>query len=201
MRDMNQELLSNPYDEELRSITRPFGALLRAIVETVDKHGLKRRALQDHKREVEGFFEGLESRSYSSEAAEALRGRLLKYRHKLFTFIDHDGVPWNNNNAENAIKRFAYYREITNGMLRESGLTDYLVLLSVFQTCRYKGVSFLKFMVSRLREIDSFCEGKRSARRGHTIQLYPKGFIPPHYKSPNRMRSRPQPDPSQGGLS
>ena len=59
MRDMNQELLSNPYDEELRSITRPFGALLRAIVETVDKHGLKRRALQEHKQDVDGYFEGL----------------------------------------------------------------------------------------------------------------------------------------------
>ena len=42
MRDMNQELLNNPYDDELQSITRPFGALLRSVVETVDEHGLKR---------------------------------------------------------------------------------------------------------------------------------------------------------------
>ena len=34
----------------------------------------------------------------------------MKCRDKLFTFIKYDGVPWNNNNAENAIKRFAYYR-------------------------------------------------------------------------------------------
>ena len=44
-------------------------------------------------------------------------------------------------------------------MLKESGLSDYLVLLSICQTCRYKGVSFLKFLVSGLRDIDSFCEG------------------------------------------
>src|SRR5439155_18904629 len=56
MRDINQELLNNPFDEELQSITRPFGTLLRAVVETVDKHGLRRRALQQHKRDVEGFF-------------------------------------------------------------------------------------------------------------------------------------------------
>ena len=43
----------------------------------------------------------------------ALRDRLLKWQNKLFTFIRHDSVPWNNNNAENAIKQFAYYREDT----------------------------------------------------------------------------------------
>src|SRR3954453_1005325 len=181
MRDMNQELLSNPYDEELRSITSPFGTLLRAVIETVDRHGLRRRALQHHKKDVDGFFDGLAGHSFASEAAEALRERMLKYRDELFTFIDQDGVPWNNNNAENAIKRFAYYREVTRGMLREEGLSDYLVLLSIFQTCRYKGVSFLKFLVSGLRDIDSFCEGKRSRRRWPAILLYPKGFVPPHF--------------------
>ncbi len=40
MRDMNQELLSNPFDEELRSVTGPFGTLLRQIVATIDEHGL-----------------------------------------------------------------------------------------------------------------------------------------------------------------
>ena len=30
MRDMNQELLNNPFDEELQSVTGPFGILLRA---------------------------------------------------------------------------------------------------------------------------------------------------------------------------
>src|SRR5207249_3266346 len=56
LRDMNQELLNNPFDEELRSITHPFGTLLRSIVTTVDQHGLKRRHLQKHKRAVEEYF-------------------------------------------------------------------------------------------------------------------------------------------------
>jgi predicted RecB family nuclease len=189
MRDMNQELLSNPYDEELRSITRPFVALLRAVVGTVDTKGLKRCALHEHKNDVDGFFDSLVERTFASEAAEALRSRLLKYRDKLFTFIDHDGVPWNNYNAENAIKRFAYYREVTRGMLREGGLSDYLVLLSIFQTCRYKGVSFLKFLVSGLRDINSFCEGKRSRRRWSAILLYPKGYVPLHVKNRKSRRA------------
>jgi predicted RecB family nuclease len=121
MRDMNQELLNNAFDEELQSVTGPFGILLREIVTTIDQHGLKRCHLKKHDRGVAQFFEALAGQSFRSEAAEALRQRLLKNRDKLFTFIEHDGVPWNNNNAENAIKRFAYYREDTVGIMKEPG--------------------------------------------------------------------------------
>jgi hypothetical protein len=107
IRYMNQELLNNPFDAELQSITWPFGTLLRAAVEEVDRHGLVARHLGRHERAAVGFFDDLAARSFSSEAAEALRARLLKHQDKLFTFLRHDGVAWNNNNAENAIKRFA----------------------------------------------------------------------------------------------
>src|SRR5207253_1466318 len=106
MRDMNQELLNNPFDEELQTITGPFGVLLRAIVETIDGHGLKRSHLKQHDRQVAQFFESLALQSFRSDAAAALRERLLKNRDRLFTFTRYDGVPWNNTNAENAIKRF-----------------------------------------------------------------------------------------------
>jgi len=112
----------------------------------------------------------------------------MKYQNKLFTFIDHDGVPWNNNNAENAIKRFAYYREETTGLLKEAGLIDYLVLLSICQTCRYKGISFLKFLVSGGQNVDAFRDGK-PPRRPPSIQIYPPGFIPPHLASLHRWKS------------
>src|SRR5262249_57904885 len=92
--------------------------------------------------------------------------------------IRYDGVSWNNNNAENAIKRFAYYREDTIGVLTEAGLADYLVLLSLFQTCRYKGVSFYRFLLSREQDIDAFCRGRRTIRQAPAIEVYPPGFVP-----------------------
>jgi hypothetical protein len=59
MRDMNQELLNSPFDEELQTITGPFGTLLREIVATIDQHGLKRRYLKRHKRGVAKYFQSL----------------------------------------------------------------------------------------------------------------------------------------------
>ena len=87
-------------------------------------------------------------------------------------------MPWNNNNAENAIKQFAYYREGTTGTMKEVGLNDYLVLLSIYQTCRYRGINFLKFLLSKERDFDSFRATKRIRRHDGEIELYPKGFTP-----------------------
>jgi hypothetical protein len=169
--------------EMLEEMLREFfglAVLLRDIVTMIDQHGLKRCHLKKHDRGVAQFFESLAGQSCRSEAAEALRQRLLKNRDKLFTFIQHDGVPWNNNNAENAIKRFAYYREDTIGVMKEAGLNDYLVLLSLCHTCRYRRISFLKFLLSRERDIDAFGTPGRARQRCAVIEVYPKGFVPPH---------------------
>ena len=77
-------------------------------------------------------------------------------------------------------------------MMKEEGLSDYLLLLSICQTCRYKGVSFLKFLVSGQRDIDFYCEQKRP-RRWPAIQVYPKGFTPAHFLWRNRNKRSAQP--------
>jgi hypothetical protein len=156
LRDINQALLDRPFDSELRAIVEPFGSLLRSIVATVDEHGLKRRHLVKYTRKVSKFFRDILSHTYHSDAAISLRQRLIKNRARLFTFLSYDAVPWNNNPAENAIKQFAYYREETVGVMSEEGIKDYLMLLSIYQTCRYRGISFLKFLLSKERDIEEF---------------------------------------------
>jgi hypothetical protein len=176
IRDFNDDLKANPFDEEFKSLAAEFGKLLRAIVDTIDRYGLRKRHLQKHKAEVGRFFRALEARVYRSELAEGYQKRLLKNEGKLFTFLDHDGVPWNNNNAEHAVKAFASYRRVTDGQVREKGLSAYLVLLGVYQTCKYRGVSFLKFLLSR--EEDVACYGRRGQHKKHpvAIEIYPTGF-------------------------
>jgi hypothetical protein len=64
-------------------------------------------------------------------------------------FLDYDGVPWNNNNAEHAIKRFAKYRRNTDGRFTERSLEEYLVLASVFETCEFNNANVLRFLLSK----------------------------------------------------
>ena len=66
--DMNRAILDNPFDQELQSITAPFGTLLRSIVTTVDEHGLKRRHLQGHAKAATVFFNALEIIGWSTNS-------------------------------------------------------------------------------------------------------------------------------------
>lgn len=152
-RDINSDLLANPFDDEFKGMIKGFTVLLRSIINTVDKHGLKRRNLSRHKLEVKRYFKKILSEKYKSELAQKYQKRFNKNINKLFTFLDYDGVPWNNNYVEHAIKAFANHRVLINGSLSEAGIKDYLVLLSIYQTCRYKGINFLDFLLSRETDI------------------------------------------------
>jgi hypothetical protein len=155
MRDINELVLKNPFNSELGSIARDFGVLLRSIVDSIDKWGLKARRLRKHKRDVEKFFSIIESSTVSSEAALCLIKRLLKNRRKLFTFLDYDGVPWNNNNAEHAVRAFTRIRNcIATSTVK--GTKEYAILLSIQQTLKYRNIGFLDFLRSGRKDIESF---------------------------------------------
>jgi hypothetical protein len=94
-------------------------------------------------------------RHCSTEVGSALKKRIEKNRDKLFTFLDHDGVPWNNNNANNAEHAVRAFRRLRNvmGTSTPKGTTDYCVLLSLQQTLGCRGIGFLDFLRSGRTEI------------------------------------------------
>lgn len=168
IRDLNDDLLKQPFNEELKEIVRDFAGLLKPMVETVDRHGLQTRFLRKHKVFVERFYRKLSKREFKSEIAVKYKKRFDKNRDRLFTFLDYDGVPWNNNNAEHAIKAFASLRRWLGGTSTDRGIRDYLTLLSISETCKYKGISFLDFLRSGEKDIDEFIlKHKGPKRRPH----------------------------------
>jgi predicted RecB family nuclease len=156
MRDINEDLRKQPFDEEMKYIAYSFAALLTPIVETIDQFGLKARHLHKHAKSVAGFYDALSQRNYRTEVAAGYRRRFEKYRDRLFTFLAYDGIPWNNNNAEHAIKAFARLRRVIGTNSTAKSLRDYLVLLSVAETCKCKGLNFLSFLRSGAMDINGF---------------------------------------------
>jgi len=156
IRDLNDDLYKYPYDLELKNLLNSFSNLLKSIVETIDKYGLKSEYLKKHENSVEQFFEYLFNIDLRSEVANKYKKRFEKNKDKLFVFINFDGVPWNNNNAERGIKAIAKWRALIKGQIRKIGVEDFCVLLSVYQTCNYKGINFLDFLLSKARDIDRF---------------------------------------------
>jgi len=122
MRDLNDEVLNNPFDEQMKSIVSKFGVLLKEIVEAIDRRGLKKHFLRKYRQNIAQFYRFLLKSTFNSEPAEKCKDRFLRNREKLFTFIEHDGVPWNNNNAEHAIKAFSRIRRVIAGTSTKRGL-------------------------------------------------------------------------------
>ena len=159
IRDLNDDLRSAPFDEEYKKMAEDFTILLRRVIDTVDRFGLKRRHLGKHKKEASRFFRDVGWQSFRSELAQKYQKRFSRNENTLFTFLDYDGVPWNNNNAEHAIKHFAVYRKgivPVGAQINEEGLKAHLALLNIYQTCRYRGINFLKFLVSKETDINRF---------------------------------------------
>ena len=176
VRDIDDDLLRNPLDGELRTLAQEFGVILRTIIQTVDQYGLKKRHLHKHKKSVGRFLKQLNTQEFSSELAVKYQKRFEKSGPKMFTFLDHDGVPWNNTNAEHAIKRFAKYRKNTDGYFTERSLKEYLILASVLETCEFNNVNVLKFLLSKEMTLEGLLSMSGRKRQSQTSQ--PTGLPP-----------------------
>jgi hypothetical protein len=158
IRDMNDDLLKNPFNEEFKYITQNFTNLIQKIVKTIDRFGLKKRYLSKYRKDVHMLFGRFEKKNFSSDIAIYYQERLSKNQEKLFQFINHDNVSWNNNNAERAIKLLATHTNRKIKLFSAKRMEDYLKIMSIYQTCVYNNVSFIKFLLSKERDINRFFE-------------------------------------------
>jgi hypothetical protein len=156
IRDLNNDLLASPFDNEYEKFVLSVRDLIIPIMKAVQEHGLKRKHLEKFKPEVERFYDkNIIGRRYKSELTLKYQNRFARYRGSLFTFLEHDDIPWHNNTAERAIRHLAKQKEIS-GSFHENGMRDYLVMLGIKQTCRFFEKSFFKFLFSGEKDIDKF---------------------------------------------
>jgi hypothetical protein len=164
IRDLNDDLWNNPFNQEFESFVGSVRNLLVPILEDVEKFGLWKRHLHKHQKAIQRFYRlEIDALRSSSELVAKYQKRFVRYRDSLFAFLDNDGVSWNNNEAERAIRHLAIQRKIS-GFFSGPGCEKYLVLLGVAQTCRFQGKSFLKFLLSGEKNVDNYRERKTRKR-------------------------------------
>jgi predicted RecB family nuclease len=163
--DLNDDLQSHPFDKEYETFILAIRDLFVPIMEAVQRYGLKKRNLNKFKESVDKFYQRrIIDKQYKSDLVLKYQKRFIRYRNSLFTFLEEDSIPWHNNTAERAIRPFAIQREVSKSPFQESVTRDYLVLLSIRQTCRFQGKSFFKFLYSRETNLDKFEVRKRKRR-------------------------------------
>lgn len=162
IRDLNDDLWKNPFDDEFERFIVAVRDLLGPIPEDVKRFGLKARHLRKHKRRVDSFYrEAVTAQASAGDTTARYRKRFERYKESLFSFIEKDNVPWHNNAAERAIRHLAVQRKIS-GAFGERGASQYLRLLGIAQTCRFQQKSLLGFLLSRSTDVDGYRERSRA---------------------------------------
>jgi hypothetical protein len=144
IRDLNNDLWEVPFDKEFETFVLEVKKMISPIIESVYKYGLKKYHLSKFRKEVDIFYKKfIDNIVYKSEFCNLYQKRFIRYRESLFTFIGYDGIS-------------------ISGYFHENRTHDYLRLLGIKQTCRFKKKSFLKFLLSKEMDIDKFKSNKRT---------------------------------------
>ncbi len=103
-------------------------------------------------------IERLNKRLAELAAAEPIEGdtrrltkRLRRYAEYLFTFLDYDHVPFENNFAERQIRPAVILRKNSQSNRSEQGAATQAVLMSVYRTLRLRGLDPTRTVAEALR--------------------------------------------------
>jgi transposase len=130
---------------KLRRIIRD-GEMLQAIREKLGEDVFQRR-LNRLKRRLAELLEWPDPDDILKEIIKKVK----KQQPRILTFVEHPGVPCHNNYAEFLIRLGVLKRKISGGSMSSEGANAYAVLLSIYVTCKLRGISFPKYMKESLR--------------------------------------------------
>jgi hypothetical protein len=82
---------------------------------------------------------------------EEIIKKVKRQQPRILTFVEHPGVPFHNNYAEYLIRIGVLKRKISGGSVSAEGARAYAILLSIYTTCKLRGISFPKFLKESLR--------------------------------------------------
>ncbi len=90
----------------------------------------------------------------------------------MFLFLFYNDVSWNNVNAEHAIKLLGKHRDKHYIHFTTNNIESYLKIMNIYQTCKYKEISFLKFLLSKEKDLDNYCKQIISGKRKKYNSIY-----------------------------
>ncbi len=82
---------------------------------------------------------------------ERMIKRFEKYGPCLFTYLEHLGVMWDNNEAERAIRPFVVQRKISGNFISPEVMNIYSIHMSLYRTCKRNGVNHEEVILPLLK--------------------------------------------------
>lgn len=133
------------FRKKLKRLLRDALRLSRREAVSPEEYASRRARLDNR---LDGIIEG----EWKDADARRLVKRLLKYREQLFTFLDDEDVPPDNNHAEREIRPAVIIRKNSLCNRSKNGADMQAVMMSVYRTLKLRGHDPIRTMVVALRE-------------------------------------------------
>ncbi|MBC2743823.1 MAG: IS66 family transposase [Desulfosarcina sp.] len=85
------------------------------------------------------------------DVLEEIIKKVKRQQPRILTFVEHPDVPFHNNYAEYLIRIGVLKRKISGGSVSAEGAASYAILLSIYTTCKLRGMSFPKYLKESLK--------------------------------------------------
>jgi hypothetical protein len=88
------------------------------------------------------LIESIRAAQPTDQRLERVLGRCEKYKDELFTYLDYDNMPPDNNCAERDLRHFAVQRRVSTNFQNDRVIHSYLLYKSLFKTCQKNDKDF-----------------------------------------------------------
>ena len=148
-RPMKLKRRGRPPGKFLNFVDGVRAILKRAIeyAETKPPPHIKER--QKARKGFEDEMKALLEKDWKDKDVVRISKELQKRLNMLFTFVEVEGVPWHNNDAERAIRKGVLVRKISGGRRTWKGAEIFQVLLSISETAKKNGENFIHLVEKR----------------------------------------------------
>jgi transposase len=117
-----------------------------------NRDALEAPSLLSRRTRLDQRLAKLISTDWEDVNAKRLIKRLRRHQDDLFTFLDKDGVPFENNHAERAIRPAVILRKNSYGNRSEQGADCQAVMMSIFRTLKQRGHDPIKTIIEATKQ-------------------------------------------------
>jgi len=133
-----------------RDLQRPTRAMFE-LWKRVRDGSLERLEFQKQMIPIRSQIEALLLRGKGDRKTRGLCAELWKYRTRLWTFVEEEGVEPTNNAAERALRPFVIWRKICFGTQSAAGSRFLERMLTIIETCRQQKRNCLDYLSQTLK--------------------------------------------------
>lgn len=117
----------------------------------VDRKNLSEKVFQRRLKRLKKRLEKLLNWPDPDDILQDIIKKVKRQQPRILTFVEHPDAPCHNNYGEFLIRIGVLKRKISGGSVSAEGANAYAILLSIYVTCRLRGISFPKYMKESLR--------------------------------------------------